>query len=275
MLHFDWLNIGAMTYYSLTISFIAEMVFLSLAIAAQVSDLKRTRDKAQRAMIAEMKKNSRLEQQLTKELEHLVSLRTRELEEQTALVASQNRALEQNNKMLLKQAEEISRMNVLLEKDNEDLHTDVVNITRSRVMSEDVDFAEFSKIYPDSESCFAYLSELKWKDGYICHKCGNDHYFAGHTPYSRRCSKCDYDESVTANTIFQNSRIPITKAFYLLFLMYSSKGKISSHKLSKLLEIRQGTCWSYSARIKKLMDDKKKLLKSTGKDGWSRLVLEN
>lgn len=275
MLHFDWLNIGAMTYYSLTISFIAEMIFLSLAIAAQVSDLKRTRDKAQRAMIAEMKKNSRLEQQLTKELEHLVSLRTRELEEQTALVASQNRALEQNNKILLNQAEEISRMNVLLEKDNEDLHTDVVKITRSRVMSEEVDFAEFSKIYPDSESCFAYLSELKWADGYICHKCGNDHYFAGHTPHSRRCSKCDYDESVTANTIFQNSRIPITKAFYLLFLMYSSKGKISSHKLSELLEIRQGTCWSYSARIKKLMDDKKKLLKSTGKDGWSRLVLEN
>ncbi|MBL4677643.1 MAG: chromosome partitioning protein ParA, partial [Mucilaginibacter sp.] len=114
-----------------------------------------------------------------------------------------------------------------------------------------------------------------WATGYNCRKCNSDHYYNGHTPHSRRCSKCGYDESVTAYTIFQNSRIPITKAFYLLFLMYSSKGKISSHKLSELLEIRQGTCWSYSSRIKKLMDEKKKVLRSANKEGWSRLVLED
>lgn len=274
MFHFDFLNIGAITYYSLTISFIAEMIFLSIAIAAQVSNLKRSRDKAQRETIAEMRKNSLLEQKLNKELEHLVSLRTAELQEQTALVASQNHVLAKQNELLVKQSEEISRMNVLLEKDNEELQINVVEVTRSRIMSEEVDFTEFSKIYPDSESCFAYLANLKWAGGYHCRKCNTDHYFAGHTPHSRRCSKCDYDESVTAYTIFQNSRIPITKAFYLLFLMYSSKGKISSHKLSELLEIRQGTCWSYSAKIKKLMEEKKKVLRSANKEGWSRLVLE-
>jgi hypothetical protein len=274
MLHLDWLNFGAITYYSLTISFIAEMIFLSLAIAAQVSGLKRTKEKAQRRMIAEMKKSRDLQHTLNKELGHLVDLRTRELQEKSAVVEAQNLALAQNNEILVKQAEEISRMNVLLEKDNEELHTSVVEVTRSRIMSEEVDFDEFSKIYPDNESCFAYLANLKWADSYTCRKCGNDHYFAGHTPHSRRCAKCDYDESVIAHTIFQHSRIPITKAFYLLFLMYSSKGKISSHKLSGILNIRQGTCWSYSTKIKKLMDDKKKELKQGTKEGWSKLVLE-
>ncbi|MFD0795584.1 7TM diverse intracellular signaling domain-containing protein [Mucilaginibacter litoreus] len=274
MLHFDWLNIGAATYYSLTISFIAEMIFLSIAIAVQVSELKRTRDKAQRQMIREMKKSRALEQKLNKELEQLVEVRTKELKEQTTLVEAQNVALEQKNRLLLRQSEEISRMNVLLEKDNEELHTNVVQITRSRIMSEEVDFSEFSKIYPDSESCFAYLAQLKWNAGYHCRKCGNEHYFAGHVPHSRRCAKCDYEESVIAYTIFQNSRIPITKAFYLLFLIYSTKGKISSHKLSEILDIRQGTCWSYSNKIKKLMDGRKKELKETSKGGWSKLVLE-
>jgi hypothetical protein len=273
MLHLDWLNIGAATYYSLTISFIAEMVFLSIAIAAQVSEFKRTRDKVQKQMIVEMKKSRDLEQKLNKELEQLVSERTKALSEQTALVAAQNIDLEQKNALLFQQAEEISRMNVLLEKDNEQLHTDVEQLARSRIMSEDVDFDEFSKIYPDSESCFAYLAQLKWASGYHCKKCGGDHSFTGHSPHSRRCSKCDYEESVIAYTVFQNSRIPITKAFYLLFLMYASKGKISSHKLSAILAIRQGTCWAYSTRIKKLMDDRKKELKKS-EGGWSKLVLD-
>jgi len=245
-----------------------------LAIAAQMSKLKRSRDKAQRETIAEMRKNSLLEQKLNEELEHLVDLRTAELQEQTNLVASQNNILAEQNELLIKQAEEISRMNVLLEKDNEELQINVAEVTRSRIMSEEVDFAEFSKIYPDNESCFAYLSSIKWAGGYRCRKCGGEHYFAGHTPHSRRCSKCDYDESVTAYTVFQNSRIPVNKAFYLVFLMYSSKGKISSHKLSELLEIRQPTCWSHSVKIKKLMEDKKKLLRNANKEGWSRLILE-
>jgi hypothetical protein len=274
MLHLDWLNIGAATYYSITISFIAEMTFLSAAIAAQVSELKRTRDKTQKQMILEMKKTRDLEQKLNKELGQLVEERTRALSEQSTLVAAQNIALEQKNALLLQQAEEISRMNVLLEKDNEELHTNVEQLTRSRIMSEDVDFSEFSKIYPDSESCFAYLAQLKWATNYQCKKCSGEHYFPGHTPYSRRCSKCSYEESVIAYTIFQNSRIPITKAFYLLFLMYSSKGKISSHKLSEILDIRQGTCWSYSNKIKKLMDGRKKEIKQVTKGGWSMLVLE-
>lgn len=273
MLHLDWLNIGAVTYYSLTISFIAEMIFLSIAIAAQVSEFKRTRDKVQKQMIAEMKKSRDLEQKLNKELEQLVGVRTKALSEQTTLVAAQNIALAEKNTLLQKQAEEISRMNVLLEKDNEELHTSVEQLARSRIMSEDVDFDEFSKIYPDGESCFAYLAQLKWALGYHCRKCGGDHSFAGHTPHSRRCSKCDYEESVIAYTVFQNSRIPITKAFYLLFLMYASKGKISSHKLSEILAIRQGTCWSYSNKIKKLMDDRKKELKKS-EGGWSKLVLD-
>ena len=60
----------------------------------------------------------------------------------------------------------------------------------------------------------------------------------------------------------------------MIFLIYSSKGKISSHKLSELLSIRQSTCWTFGTRIKKVMDDRKKTLKKTGKNGWSQLVIE-
>ncbi|HEY8929463.1 MAG TPA: 7TM diverse intracellular signaling domain-containing protein [Mucilaginibacter sp.] len=269
-----WLPVTAANYYSLSFCFIMEMVFISFAIGDRVRLLKKQEEKAQMDVIRQLKLNQELKDALNRNLEQQVQERTHELVEKSTTIAQQNEELKAVNQKLQEQAEEISRMNVLLEKDNTILHQDIEKITHSRVMSAEVDFEEFSKIYPDRETCFKFLSDLKWEKGYTCRKCSNKHYGHGHLPYSRRCSKCGYEESVIAYTILQNTRIPINKAFYMIFLMYSTNGKISSHKLSEILSIRQSTCWAYSSRIKKVMEAKKKYLKNAGEKGWSKLVVE-
>ena len=269
-----WLPFGPLTHYSLSFCFIMEMLFISFAIAEKVRILKKKKDFAQRRIIRQMKQNQELKDNLNRQLEEQVRERTKELVEKSAVIEEQNEELLSVNILLKEQAEEISRINVLLEKDNVTLHTNIEKVTHDRVMSAEVDFAEFSQIYPDRETCFKFLSDLKWENGYTCRKCSHTHYSNGHLPYSRRCSKCGYEESVIAYTILQNSRIPINKAFYMIFLMYSTKGKISSHKLSEIVTIRQSTCWAFSTRIKKLMDHKKKELSNAGSKGWSKLVLE-
>lgn len=274
MLGIGWLNFGAISYYSLSFCFVLEMIFLSFAIGDKVRILKVKKDKAQQKIIRQMAVNAKLKDSINQELESKVEERTREVYHKSLIIESKNQALEEANALLQQQAEEISRMNVLLEHDNEELQTSVEKVTRDRVMSTEVDFEEFSKIYPDKETCYEFLAELKWSNGYHCRKCSNDHYFAGHIMHSRRCSKCGYEESVTTYTIFHNTRIPINKAFYMIFLIYSSKGKISSHKLSELLSIRQSTCWTFGSRIKKVMEDRKKTLKKTARNGWSQLVIE-
>lgn len=115
-------------------------------------------------------------------------------------------------------------------------------------MLKDVTLEEFQKIYPDEESCFKYLSEIKWTKGYSCKKCGNKNSSAGKTPYSKRCTKCGYDESVTTYTIFHNSKLPITQTFYLSYLVLANKN-ISSHELSEKLDLRQKTCWAFKKKI--------------------------
>lgn len=250
------------------------MIFLSFAIGDKVRILKTTKDKAQQKMIRQMVVNATLKDTINRELETKVEERTREVYHKSLIIESKNQALEEVNTLLQKQAEEISRMNALLAQDNEELQENVEKVTRDRVMNTEVDFEEFSKIYPDKEACYNFLAELKWSNGYHCRRCSNDHYFNGHILNSRRCSKCGYEESVTTYTIFHGTRIPINKAFYMIFLIYSSKGKISSHKLSEILSIRQSTCWTFGARIKKVMEDRKKTLKKTGKNGWSQLVIE-
>jgi len=269
-----WLPFGPVTHYSLSFCFIMEMLFISFAIAEKVRILKKKKDYAQRRIIRQMKQNEEFKDNLNRQLEQQVNDRTREVVEKSRVIEEQNDELKSVNMLLKEQAEEISRINVLLEKDNITLHTNIEKVTHDRVMSTDVDFEEFSRIYPDRETCFKFLSDLKWEHGYACKKCGNNHYSSGHLPYSRRCSKCGYDESVIAYTILQNTRIPINKALYIIFLMYSTKGKISSHKLSEIVDIRQSTCWVYSTRIKKLMEQKKKELRNAGSHGWGKLVLE-
>jgi hypothetical protein len=269
-----WFTVTAESYYSLSFCFIMEMVFISFAIGDRVRILKKKEEEAQLRVISELKLNEELKDALNKSLEKQVQERTKELVTKSTLIASQNEELKSVNQLLQQQSEEISRMNVLLEKDNSTLHSSIEKISHDRVMSADVDFEEFSKIYPDRETCFKFLSDLKWEKGYACRRCNNIHYGHGHLPYSRRCSKCGYEESVIAYTILQNTRIPINKAFYMIFLMYSTKGKISSHKLSEILSIRQSTCWAYSSRIKKVMETKKKEIKNAGDKGWSKLVVE-
>jgi hypothetical protein len=269
-----WYTVTAESYYSLSFCFIMEMVFISFAIGDRVRILKKKEEEAQLRVISELKLNEELKDALNKSLEKQVQERTKELVTKSTLIANQNEELKSVNQLLQQQSEEISRMNVLLEKDNSTLHSNIEKIAHDRVMSADVDFEEFSKIYPDRETCFKFLSDLKWENGYTCRKCINISYGHGHLPYSRRCSKCGYEESVIAYTILQNTRIPINKAFYMIFLMYSTNGKISSHKLSEILSIRQSTCWAYSSRIKKVMDSKKKEIKNTGDKGWSKLVMD-
>ncbi len=267
MLSVSWLPYGPLTHYSLSFCFVMEMILVSFAIGDNIRYLRKKKDEVQKRVMKQMIINQKLDDDLKKNLNTLVEQRTQELD-------LKNEQLSSLNSLLMIQTEKIFEMNQLLKNDNTQLNVNIEKITRSRVMSEEVDFAEFCKIYPDRETCFKYLSEIKWKNGYTCRKCNHKTYLTGNLPYSRRCTRCRYDESVIAYTLFQNSRIPINKAFYMLFMIYSTNGKISSHKLSEILSIRQSTCWVYSSKMKKALQDRKKELKNAGEKGWIKLVFE-
>lgn len=270
---------GYVGHYSLSFSFIMEMVFLSFAIGDQVRVLRKEKDQAQDETIRQMNINNQLKDSINLELEKQVKVRTKEVVEksqeifdQALIIEKQNLELVTINQQLEQQAAEISRMNVLLEKDNIQLKDNIEKVTDAMTLSTELSFEEFSARYPDQEKCNKFLAEIKWQKGFSCIKCENSTYNTGRAPYSRRCTKCGYEESVLFNTIFQNSRIPINKAFYLVYLMYTSKGTISSYQLSEKLGIRQSTCWQYAIKVKKVMDDRKKG-KRNNNMGWSKLIV--
>lgn len=271
-LDINWLPLGGLTHYSLGFGFIMEMMFLSFANGDKIRVLRIEREEARERTIEQLHINQVLKDSLNEELEHKVKIKTKELVEKSGLIEEQNHKLAEANQQLARQAEEIVAMNALLAQDNLQLKHNVEVVTEARILSRDVDFEEFSAMYPDDDSCLKFLAHIKWPSGYSCAKCSHKNFSDGRTPYSRRCTKCGYDESVTAYTILQNTRLPINKAFYLIFLVYASKGNISSHRLSAILHIRQSTCWAYSSKIKKAMKDKHKS-GTLRNGGWDSILL--
>jgi hypothetical protein len=271
---------GIITNYSLSVCFVLEMTFLSFSIGDKIRLMRREKEEAQDETIKQLNLNYSLKESVNRELEVKVYNRTKEVLEksdkisaQAAIIEKQNGELLASNKKLELQAAEISRMNMLLEHDNIELKSNIEKVTYARVLSTELSFDEFCVKYPDQEKCSEFLAQIKWADTFNCIKCGHPEYKSGRACYSRRCTKCNYEESVLYNTIFQNNRIPINKAFYIVYLMYTSKGTISSYQLSEKLGIRQSTCWQYAIRIRKVIEEKKVKGKYNNQ-GWTKLIID-
>src|SRR5690625_708104 len=112
---------------------------------------------------------------------------------------------------------------------------------------------DFQEKFPDKDSCQSYLADLKWRDGYNCSKCGHDNSCAGSSPYSRQCTRCCYVESPTAGTLFHKVKFDLVKAFWIVYFVATNKKGITSTELSRKLELRQKTCWSFKRKVMKAM----------------------
>ena len=92
---------------------------------------------------------------------------------------------------------------------------------------------DWQKRYGTEEACARALTQQRWPEGFRCPRCGHDHGYVISTRHSCECSKCHYQTSVTAGTLFHSTNLPLTKWFWAIYLSASDKGGISAVHLSK------------------------------------------
>jgi hypothetical protein len=109
---------------------------------------------------------------------------------------------------------------------------------------------EFIKIFPDDESCREFIANEKWKDGYKCKRCHNTKYVYFEKHNKRECTKCRYNESATAGTLFHRVKFGIQKAFCIAYEMTCTSKPISSIHVAKRYEITQKTAWIFIQKVK-------------------------
>jgi len=108
---------------------------------------------------------------------------------------------------------------------------------------------EFNQSFNSEERCLEFLANKKWSNGFVCRKCGNTNYCIGKTAFSHRCTRCKHDESARVDTIFEGCRFDLTKAFYIAYTVCHATKADSSHELSRKLNLRQMTCWTFKKKL--------------------------
>ena len=112
---------------------------------------------------------------------------------------------------------------------------------------------EFRLKFGSEELCLAYLTEAKWNVGYSCRKCNNKRFISGKKKHNRRCSRCGYDESPTANTLFHKIKFGIENGFEMAYDIATSKKGANSIWLAERFGVKQTTAWLFRRKVQEAM----------------------
>jgi len=112
---------------------------------------------------------------------------------------------------------------------------------------------EFEQKFDTEEACRAYLCQLRWPEGFICPHCSHRKAWMTRRGHFH-CSHCNVQVSVTAGTIFQDTRLPLRLWFRAIWQVVSQKHGISALGLQRVLGLsRYETTWRMLHRLRRAM----------------------
>lgn len=177
------------------------------------------------------------------------------------------------NDKLQSQTEQIAKINQKLESDNRVLKSNLKELNKRKEVEELLKYEKFLEKFPNKEAVLDFFHQLKWDENFVCKKCRNTKYCDGNSYLARRCTKCRYDESVTAYTLFHKCKFDLNKALYMLIFIHFKKGEISSYELSRKLELRQKTCWSFKQKVMAAFEGLT-AKEQNNPESWVKLILQ-
>jgi transposase-like protein len=115
------------------------------------------------------------------------------------------------------------------------------------------DLLNFEVRFSSDAACREYLVRLRWPDGFRCPRCGHSRACVIRGTYFQ-CSRCRHQASVTAGTIFQDTRMPLRLWFRAIWFVTSQKNGASALGLQRVLGIRSYvTAWSWLHKLRRAM----------------------
>jgi len=98
---------------------------------------------------------------------------------------------------------------------------------------------EMQRMFPDEEHCAAYLETLRWPEGFVCRCCGwtGAPYRFLHRASVLRCRQCQRDTALTAGTVMQKTRTPLSVWFWTAFLVTTQTPGMSALQIQRQLGV--------------------------------------
>jgi transposase-like protein len=135
-----------------------------------------------------------------------------------------------------------------------------------------LNLSTLSHLFVDEDAAREFLEGRLWPDGPVCPHCRHDEaYTLTAKPGSKspvrkgvyKCKSCRKQFTVRVGTIFEDSKLPLSKWLMALHLLTSSKKGISSLQISRELDITPKSAWFLTHRIREAMRNPTPPLKGT------------
>lgn len=115
-------------------------------------------------------------------------------------------------------------------------------------------------IFHDDAKAREALEAIRWPAGPVCPHCGAREKIGAvqgksHRPGLFYCGSCKGQFTVTVGTVFERSKVPLSKWWLAAHLLGASKKGMSSHQLARMLGVTYKTAWFVSHRIREAMRD--------------------
>src|SRR5436190_9558494 len=122
-------------------------------------------------------------------------------------------------------------------------------------MAAEMNLVELIDRFGDEDKCRTYLERLRWPDGVTCPRCDSTTvaHVTTRNQFSCKAAGCGYRFSVRAGTIFQDSKLTLTKWFLAIYIIGESKKGVSGHQLSRMLKVTTKTGRFLTHRIRAAM----------------------
>ncbi|TWA72628.1 transposase-like zinc ribbon protein [Azospirillum brasilense] len=118
---------------------------------------------------------------------------------------------------------------------------------------------EFQEIYGTEEQCRNAVFRLRWPDGFRCPACGGTrHCRTGPNKRLFQCTDCRRQTSLTAGTIFDNTKLPLTTWFRAMHLVTRGKHGISSLELGRCLGVSQNAAHRILQKLMQVMHERER-----------------
>jgi transposase-like protein len=117
-----------------------------------------------------------------------------------------------------------------------------------------VNLVDIATAFPTEDRCRELLVRLRWPEGPRCPRCKMDAIELETDKQLFYCKDCDYQFTVTAGTVFNDSHLPLTKWFMATLLLCEAKKGMSACQIQRTLGIGSyKTAWYLCHRIRHAM----------------------
>jgi transposase-like protein len=118
-----------------------------------------------------------------------------------------------------------------------------------------VTLVDVINLFDTDEKCREILVRLRWPGGVECPRCKMPAVELATVKQLFYCKGCDYQFTVTASTIFNDSHLPLQKWFLATLLLCEARKGMSANQIKRTLGVSYKTAWYLCHRIRHAMKE--------------------